>query len=213
MRRHNRMTDEWITLCRVVGWHAQAEPLIFTAQDVCKRTDLVALSPDGIQYACDVMFTAPPPRLNPMLLTWIAWLQPKHDDIIQPRGAAVMSRLSLSLWFMMPSKPSAPARSCSGHPRCPRCSHGLGCPLHPGCYPRSSRCTPCLLFGKCTQRVAIGSRVEGGGVLVWRRTCAVGTMWTCDSTECVCVCSGSSFWPDQVLLGKNLSFDWGWRWW
>ena len=47
MRRHNRLRDAWMQLARTAGWQAQTEQLVFTAADVCKRADLVALTPDG----------------------------------------------------------------------------------------------------------------------------------------------------------------------
>ena len=54
------MRDAWLNLCRTAGWHAQAEQLVFVSNDTCKRADLVVTAPQGIQYACDVMFTAAP---------------------------------------------------------------------------------------------------------------------------------------------------------
>ena len=60
MRRHNRLRDAWLTLARQAGWHAQTEQLVFTSADVCKRADLVALTPDGSKFACDVLVTAAP---------------------------------------------------------------------------------------------------------------------------------------------------------
>ena len=60
MRRHNRLRDAWIHLCRAAGWHAQAEQLVFTGPEVCKRADLVVLTPEGTKLACDVLVTASP---------------------------------------------------------------------------------------------------------------------------------------------------------
>ena len=60
MRRHNRLRDEWIHLCCAAGWHAQPEQLVFTAPDVCKRADLVVLTPEGTKPACDALVTASP---------------------------------------------------------------------------------------------------------------------------------------------------------
>ena len=60
MRRHNRLRDAWMQLAKTAGWHAQTEQLVFTAADICKRADIVALAPDGTKFACDVMVTASP---------------------------------------------------------------------------------------------------------------------------------------------------------
>ena len=60
MRRHNRLRDVWIELCRRAGWHTDAEQLVYIAQRETKRADLVTLSPDGQRLACDVMVTAAP---------------------------------------------------------------------------------------------------------------------------------------------------------
>ena len=60
MRRHNRLRDAWMHLAWSAAWHAQTEQLVFTAADLCKRADLVALSPEGTKIACDVLVTASP---------------------------------------------------------------------------------------------------------------------------------------------------------
>ena len=65
VRRHNRMRDVWHQLCRQAGWHAQTEQLVFTRDGTCKRADIVALSPEGAKYACDVTFTSCPTPAEP----------------------------------------------------------------------------------------------------------------------------------------------------
>ena len=60
MRRRNRLRDAWIHLCRAAGWHAQLQQLIFTVPEICKRADLVVLTPDGTKLACDFLVTASP---------------------------------------------------------------------------------------------------------------------------------------------------------
>ena len=44
MRRHNRIRDVWIQLCRRAGWHTDTEQLMYIAQGETKRADLVTLS-------------------------------------------------------------------------------------------------------------------------------------------------------------------------
>ena len=60
MRRHNRLRDVWIQLCRRAGWRTDAEQLVYIAQGETKRADLVTLTPDDQRIACDVMVTAAP---------------------------------------------------------------------------------------------------------------------------------------------------------
>ena len=60
LRRHNRMRDAWIRLCRNAGWHTDSKQLVTIGPDESKRADLVTLSPDGQRIACDVMVTASP---------------------------------------------------------------------------------------------------------------------------------------------------------
>ena len=55
LRRHNRLRDEWIKLCRQAGWHTDPEQIIRTREDDTKRADLVALTPEGARLAADVM--------------------------------------------------------------------------------------------------------------------------------------------------------------
>ena len=60
LRRHNRIRDVWVQLCRQAGWHVDAEQLVYVAAGETKRADFVALTPDGHRLACDVMVTADP---------------------------------------------------------------------------------------------------------------------------------------------------------
>ena len=60
IRRHNRLRDQWVTLCRRAGWHTTAEQTVRTGETDTKRADLVALTPEGLRLAADVMITAPP---------------------------------------------------------------------------------------------------------------------------------------------------------
>ena len=60
IRRHNRMRDEWIRLCRRAGWHTCAEQQVRTGDADSKRADFVTRTPEGLCIAADVMVTAPP---------------------------------------------------------------------------------------------------------------------------------------------------------
>ena len=60
LRRHNRIRDTWIQLCRKAGWHTDAEQLVTIVPSESKRADFVTLTPDGHRIACDVMVTASP---------------------------------------------------------------------------------------------------------------------------------------------------------
>ena len=60
LRRHNRLRDVWVRLCRQAGWHTDPEQLVYVASGETKRADFVTLSPEGQRYACDVMVTATP---------------------------------------------------------------------------------------------------------------------------------------------------------
>ena len=60
LRRHNRVRDAWIALCRQAGWHTDAEQLVYIQADETKRADFVAHTPQGERLACDVMVTAAP---------------------------------------------------------------------------------------------------------------------------------------------------------
>ena len=44
LRRHNRLRDQWVKLCRQAGWHMDSEQVIRTHETDSKRADLVALT-------------------------------------------------------------------------------------------------------------------------------------------------------------------------
>ena len=85
MRRHNRLRDTWIQLCRRAGWHTDAEQLVYIAPGETKRADLVTLTLEGQRLACDVMVTAAPAPGSHMVLTWMSVLQPKPQGITVQR--------------------------------------------------------------------------------------------------------------------------------
>ena len=65
LRRHNRLRNVWIQLCRRAGWHTDAEQLVFVGEGETKRADFVTITPDGQRLACDVMVTASPTPWTP----------------------------------------------------------------------------------------------------------------------------------------------------
>ena len=65
IRRHNRLRDQWASLCRKAGWHTTTEQVVRTGETDTKRADLVTLTTDGLRLAADVMITAPPVASGP----------------------------------------------------------------------------------------------------------------------------------------------------
>ena len=140
LRRHNRLRDTWISLCRQAGWHTDPEQDIHTREAETKRADLVSLTPDGTRMAADVMVTATP-------TPWES-----HGDHLLRSENAKASRYHASAWTATPEgttivplihdalnhwlAPSAlrflhRLAIATAHRSAPRRPDGLGCPLPP----------------------------------------------------------------------------------
>ena len=87
MRRHNRLRDAWIRLCRQAGWHTDSEQLVNIGPNESKRADFVTLSPDGQRSACDVMVTASPTPWDPHGPHWRAVPSPL---LVGPAGKRLL---------------------------------------------------------------------------------------------------------------------------
>ena len=164
MRRHNRIRDAWLHLCRAAGWLAQPEQLVFTGPDVCKRADLVAFTPEGTKIACDVLVTASRlRRQSAMDPTWRKWPPRRRDNITRCHGASVMRMpllLPSSMMHNIIGFTLTPFACCIGSswqlpgalPRRPRRPGDLTSPESP-CNMQAPCCTlPVCRPGRCMRR-------------------------------------------------------------
>ena len=102
MRRHNKIRDAWIDVCRAAGWHTQVEQLVFINASVCKRADIVALSPKVPNMHAMSWSRPPPAQLNHMP-TFASHGDGQSRSVLNGfDGESVMRMLPSSLSCMVP---------------------------------------------------------------------------------------------------------------
>ena len=163
LRRHDRLRDRWICLCRRTGWHIDAEQNVSTNDHDNKRADFLALPPDGTWIAADAMVTATPTPGIHMEAT----KRPKPLDTTPVHGDGHVMAPQWSHWSTMPSVTGSPRLHCASSIdwswlQPPDCPGGTLCVWQPphnhhGCSVATDRVQCCMAAPRCLQLTAVDS--------------------------------------------------------